>query len=317
MAKEQGPFHWGHEALHLAIALDDDCSPRLTHLGLPGEAAEHPRCILAPGGGDGRGSRPWLVGRPPDRDRPRRASAPPEPPRDPRRGLAHTDRPPPRSGNRAGRGGDLPITGRHPRAPRRGDPAQRRAGRAAPGVGQLARGGLPDIPGSGGHRRRGPAVGGARLARRMPPAATADAPDHTCPRRTGGQRARQSRLRPQWTGHLVQLRTPPHGRPDGPAYRPHLGAADRAQRRGLALGVRRAGQGGLRGAVAFPPGTTPGSPWPCTLPPSPTSPPGAAPGTDATATLHLPRLRGTAARVDLLYPSVGRAVSAWMPTWPS
>ncbi|MCJ1676621.1 hypothetical protein MTF65_04520 [Streptomyces sp. APSN-46.1] len=37
------------------------------------------------------------------------------------------------------------------------------------------------------------------------------------------------------------------------------------------------------------------------------------PGTDATATLHLSQLRGTAARVDLLYPSVGRAVPAWTP----
>ncbi|MCX5058907.1 hypothetical protein OG895_02965 [Streptomyces sp. NBC_00201] len=37
------------------------------------------------------------------------------------------------------------------------------------------------------------------------------------------------------------------------------------------------------------------------------------PGTDDTATLHLPHLRGTAARVDLLYPSVSRAVSAWTP----
>ncbi|WP_406054741.1 alpha-galactosidase [Streptomyces sp. NBC_01077] len=37
------------------------------------------------------------------------------------------------------------------------------------------------------------------------------------------------------------------------------------------------------------------------------------PGTDATATLHLPHLRDTATRVDLLYPSVSRAVSAWMP----
>ncbi|MEV3915217.1 alpha-galactosidase, partial [Streptomyces canus] len=37
------------------------------------------------------------------------------------------------------------------------------------------------------------------------------------------------------------------------------------------------------------------------------------PGADATATLHLPHLRGTAARVDLLYPSVSRAVPTWMP----
>ncbi len=36
-------------------------------------------------------------------------------------------------------------------------------------------------------------------------------------------------------------------------------------------------------------------------------------GTDSTATLHLPHLRGTTARVDLLYPSVSRAFSAWMP----
>ncbi|MFD9190166.1 alpha-galactosidase [Streptomyces phaeochromogenes] len=37
------------------------------------------------------------------------------------------------------------------------------------------------------------------------------------------------------------------------------------------------------------------------------------PGGDATATLRLPQLRDSAAGVDLLYPSAGRAVSAWMP----
>lgn len=37
------------------------------------------------------------------------------------------------------------------------------------------------------------------------------------------------------------------------------------------------------------------------------------PGTDATSTLHRPHLRDTADRVDLLYPSVSRAVPAWMP----
>jgi alpha-galactosidase len=29
--------------------------------------------------------------------------------------------------------------------------------------------------------------------------------------------------------------------------------------------------------------------------------------------LHLPHLRDTAARVDVLYPSISRAVSAWTP----
>ncbi|MGX1479700.1 UNVERIFIED_CONTAM: alpha-galactosidase [Streptomyces canus] len=37
------------------------------------------------------------------------------------------------------------------------------------------------------------------------------------------------------------------------------------------------------------------------------------PGTDDSATLHLPHLRDTAAGVDLLYPSVSRAVSTWAP----
>ncbi|MCX4625257.1 hypothetical protein [Streptomyces sp. NBC_01443] len=46
MTKEQGPFHWGHEALHLEIALDDDGSPRLTHLGRPGEARSIPGASL-------------------------------------------------------------------------------------------------------------------------------------------------------------------------------------------------------------------------------------------------------------------------------
>ncbi|MFH9066089.1 hypothetical protein ACH4GM_33540 [Streptomyces coeruleorubidus] len=36
-------------------------------------------------------------------------------------------------------------------------------------------------------------------------------------------------------------------------------------------------------------------------------------GTDAAAALHLLHLRDTAARVDLLYPSVSRAVPAWRP----
>lgn len=42
MTKERGTFHWGHEALHLEIVLDDDGSPRLTHLALPGEARRIP-----------------------------------------------------------------------------------------------------------------------------------------------------------------------------------------------------------------------------------------------------------------------------------
>ncbi|MEU5322813.1 hypothetical protein AB0G67_39600 [Streptomyces sp. NPDC021056] len=35
--------------------------------------------------------------------------------------------------------------------------------------------------------------------------------------------------------------------------------------------------------------------------------------TDATATLHLPHLRDTAASVDLFHPSLSRAVPAWSP----
>ncbi|MFF2426372.1 alpha-galactosidase [Streptomyces mirabilis] len=46
MTKEQGTFHWGHEAPHLEIVLDDDGSPRLTHLGLPGEAQRIPGASL-------------------------------------------------------------------------------------------------------------------------------------------------------------------------------------------------------------------------------------------------------------------------------
>lgn len=42
MEKEQRSFRWGHEALHLEFALDDDGSARLTHLGLPGEAGNGP-----------------------------------------------------------------------------------------------------------------------------------------------------------------------------------------------------------------------------------------------------------------------------------
>jgi hypothetical protein len=38
MTKEQGTFHWGHEALHLEFALHEDGNPRLTHLGPPGGA---------------------------------------------------------------------------------------------------------------------------------------------------------------------------------------------------------------------------------------------------------------------------------------
>ncbi|WP_367318494.1 hypothetical protein [Streptomyces sp. HUAS ZL42] len=37
------------------------------------------------------------------------------------------------------------------------------------------------------------------------------------------------------------------------------------------------------------------------------------PGADTTATLRLPHLRDTAARVDLLHPSTGRALPAWAP----
>ncbi|GGW76660.1 hypothetical protein [Streptomyces caelestis] len=46
MTKEQVTLHWGHEALHLEIVLADDGSPRLTHLGLPGEAREIPGASL-------------------------------------------------------------------------------------------------------------------------------------------------------------------------------------------------------------------------------------------------------------------------------
>ncbi|MFF6772240.1 hypothetical protein ACFY8W_01605 [Streptomyces sp. NPDC012637] len=49
MTEKQGTFHWGHEALHLALVLDDDGGPRLTHLGLPGEAARRvPGASLPP-----------------------------------------------------------------------------------------------------------------------------------------------------------------------------------------------------------------------------------------------------------------------------
>ncbi len=43
---EQGTFHWGHEALRLGLVLDEDGSPRLTHLGLPGEARTVPGTSL-------------------------------------------------------------------------------------------------------------------------------------------------------------------------------------------------------------------------------------------------------------------------------
>ncbi|MFF4523051.1 alpha-galactosidase [Streptomyces bluensis] len=42
MTKEQRTIRWGHEALQLEIHLDDDGSPRLTHIGLPGEADSSP-----------------------------------------------------------------------------------------------------------------------------------------------------------------------------------------------------------------------------------------------------------------------------------
>ncbi|MGW1744659.1 alpha-galactosidase [Streptomyces sp. NPDC002092] len=42
MTKEQQTISWGHEALRLEILLDDDGSPRLTHLGLPGAADRNP-----------------------------------------------------------------------------------------------------------------------------------------------------------------------------------------------------------------------------------------------------------------------------------
>ncbi|MFF4799574.1 alpha-galactosidase [Streptomyces sp. NPDC001351] len=42
MPKEQQTISWGHEALQLEIRLDDDGSPRLTHLGPPGAADRTP-----------------------------------------------------------------------------------------------------------------------------------------------------------------------------------------------------------------------------------------------------------------------------------
>ncbi|MFE2061095.1 glycoside hydrolase family 36 N-terminal domain-containing protein [Streptomyces sp. NPDC059467] len=46
MEKEQRSFRWGHEALHLEFVLGDDGDARLTHLGLPDEAANGPRGSL-------------------------------------------------------------------------------------------------------------------------------------------------------------------------------------------------------------------------------------------------------------------------------
>ncbi|MFF1510429.1 alpha-galactosidase [Streptomyces sp. NPDC058326] len=46
MTKEQGTFHWGHEALHLDLVLDEDGRPGLTHLGLPDEARTAPGTSL-------------------------------------------------------------------------------------------------------------------------------------------------------------------------------------------------------------------------------------------------------------------------------
>ncbi|WP_251072781.1 glycoside hydrolase family 36 N-terminal domain-containing protein [Streptomyces sp. ISL-43] len=67
MPNEQGTFHWGHDALHLQIVLDDNGSPRLTHLGLPGEARSIPGASLplveVTAAGHGRGwSGDLLVG---------------------------------------------------------------------------------------------------------------------------------------------------------------------------------------------------------------------------------------------------------------
>ena len=67
------------------------------------------------------------------------------------------------------------------------------------------------------------------------------------------------------------------------------------------------------GRWAFRPGTTRGSPWPCALPPPPTSPSGAAPEPTPRRRFTCPTCADTAARVDLLYPSASRAVPAWMP----
>ncbi|CAM5685450.1 hypothetical protein SAFG77S_10056 [Streptomyces afghaniensis] len=103
MSKEQGTFHWGHEALHLEIVLDADGSPRLTHLGLPGEVQRIPGASLplveVTAAGHGRG---WSGNRLVGTDLGGRLRHRTHP-GDPRRRLAHTDRAPPRSGNRTGR----------------------------------------------------------------------------------------------------------------------------------------------------------------------------------------------------------------------
>lgn len=42
MTKGQQTVRRGHEALRLGVVLDDSGSPRLPHLGLPGEAESPP-----------------------------------------------------------------------------------------------------------------------------------------------------------------------------------------------------------------------------------------------------------------------------------
>ena len=235
MTKEQRTIRWGHGALQLEIVLDDG-SPRLTHLGLPGEA-EKPAGASLPlvevtATGHGRG---WSGDRLMGTDLGGR--------------LRHRS-------HHVTRDGDWHTLTVHLHDPETGLVAE---------VTYRSPDGIPVLRSEVTLRNEGQStlhlesISSLVVGCLTPqdPAAI-DATDLlwaengwitecrwqrqpmrvTTPvhQRTREQRARQRRPRPERTGHLVQLRTAAHGRPDGPAYRPYVGVADRAQRRRLALG---------------------------------------------------------------------------------
>ncbi|GAA3085664.1 hypothetical protein GCM10017562_64580 [Streptomyces roseofulvus] len=67
------------------------------------------------------------------------------------------------------------------------------------------------------------------------------------------------------------------------------------------------------GPSGFPPGAPPGSPWPCGRPPTTYLTVWRRPGADAAATLRLPHLRDTPARIEVLHPSAARPGSVRRP----
>ncbi|GAA2425485.1 glycoside hydrolase family 36 N-terminal domain-containing protein [Streptomyces coeruleofuscus] len=289
MTEEQGTFHWGHEALHLEIVVADDGSPRLTHLGLPGETQRIPGASLplveVTAAGHGRG---WSGNRLVGTDLGGR--------------LRHRS-------HRASHDGDWHTLTVHLHDPETGLAAE---------VTYRSPDGIPVLRSEVTLRNEGQgtlhleSVSSLAVGCLTPqdPAAI-DAADLLWAENDWLTECR-------WQRQPMRLTTPAHGgrvtnghgrggfAPNGQGTwsscgrLPMGGLTDRITGRTWVWQIEHNGGGWCWAPTLRTPATTYLTAW-------------RRSGTDATAALHLPHLRDTAARVDLLYPSASRAVPAWTP----